>query len=200
MIKPPNVELIAGPAGQLETIYLPPVGELQGVAVLIHPNPTQGGSNTNKVVQIMGKTISRRGYAVYLPNCRGVGASDGQFDEGRGETDDALAVVEHARRVHGELPLALGGFSFGTYVSSEAARRVAAERLILAGPAVRRFPVMPVQANTLVVHGEEDEVSALADVLDWARPQSLPIVVIPGCSHFFHGKLTQLADTIDRFW
>lgn len=186
--------------GSLETIVIPPAGEMVGIAVLIHPNPTQGGTNTNKVVQMMAKVVSKRGYVAYLPNCRGVGQSEGEYDWGNGETDDALAVIQYAKGQHGDLPLLLGGFSFGTLVVSQVRQRVEAEKLILAGPACKRFPVAAVPKDTLVIHGEEDEVIPLADVLDWARPQALPIVVVPGCSHFFHGKLTQLADVIERHW
>ncbi|WP_137935857.1 alpha/beta fold hydrolase [Chitinivorax sp. B] len=200
MIKQQQIEWIDGPVGKLETIVIPPPSDVLGIAVLIHPNPTQGGTNTNKVVQMMAKVIARRGYMAYLPNCRGVGQSIGEYDWGNGETDDVVAVIDYAKAQQGDLPLVLGGFSFGTHVASQARQRVEAEKLILAGPACKRFPVPEVPKDTLVIHGEEDEVIPLADVLDWARPQALPVVVVPGCSHFFHGKLTQLADVIDRMW
>ena len=134
-------------------------------------------------------------------NFRGVGASEGSFDHGNGESEDALVVLAHARQRFGEaLPYALAGFSFGSFVQTRVAKRVQAERLVLVGPAVKRFAVEPVPPDTIVVHGEEDDVVALADVYDWARPQQLPIIVFPGCGHFFHGRLPQLQRTIAGMW
>lgn len=195
-----QVEMIAGPAGDLETIIIPAVGETRGIALIAHPNPTQGGTNTNKVVQILAKTASRRGYVAYCPNLRGVGNSGGTHDRGIGEVDDVLALLAFARSRHGDLPLLLGGFSFGTFVMAQVAQQVEADKIVLCGPATGRFPLPPVPAHTLVVHGEEDEVIPLAHVLDWARPQQLPVVVFPGCGHFFHGRLTHLQQLVDRLW
>ena len=200
MIKHHAQEIIAGPQGGLETIVLPAVGETRGIAVIAHPNPTQGGTNTNKVVQMLAKIASRQGYVAYCPNLRGVGNSAGVHDRGIGEVDDVLAVLAFARARHGDLPLLLGGFSFGTFVMAQVCQQVEAEKIILCGPAVGRFPLPAVPAHTLVVHGEEDEVIPLADVLDWARPQALPVVVFPGCSHFFHGRLTHLQQVVERLW
>jgi alpha/beta superfamily hydrolase len=152
------------------------------VAVLCHPHPLHGGSLDNKVVQTLARSLVQLGYTSVRFNFRGIGASQGQWDEGRGEIDDALAVVA-AHRVAG-LPLVLGGFSFGAYVASQAAARLAdgaqAERLVLVGPAVVNFATAVVPKDTLVVHGELDEVVPLAAVFDWARPQGLPVVVVPG--------------------
>lgn len=193
-------EIISGPQGALETIVLPAVGETRGIAVIAHPNPTQGGTNTNKVVQMLAKIASRQGYVAYCPNLRGVGHSAGVHDRGIGEVEDVLAVLAFARARHGDLPLLLGGFSFGTFVMAQVCQQIEAEKIILCGPAVGRFPLPAVPAHTLVVHGEEDEVIPLAHVLDWARPQALPVVVFPGCSHFFHGRLTHLQQVVERLW
>lgn len=193
-------EIISGPQGALETIVLPAVGETSGIAVIAHPNPTQGGTNTNKVVQMLAKIASRQGYVAYCPNLRGVGHSAGVHDRGIGEVEDVLAVLAFARARHGDLPLLLGGFSFGTFVMAQVCQQIEAEKIILCGPAVGRFPLPAVPAHTLVVHGEEDEVIPLAHVLDWARPQALPVVVFPGCSHFFHGRLTHLQQVVERLW
>lgn len=200
MINHPAQEIIDGPQGGLETIVLPAVGETRGIAVIAHPNPTQGGTNTNKVVQMLAKIASRQGYVAYCPNLRGVGNSAGVHDLGIGEVDDVLAVLAFARARHGDLPLLLGGFSFGTFVMAQVCQQIEAEKIILCGPAVGRFPLPAVPAHTLVVHGEEDEVIPLAHVLDWARPQALPVVVFPGCSHFFHGRLTHLQQVVERLW
>jgi alpha/beta superfamily hydrolase len=200
LINHPAQEIIDGPQGGLETIVLPAVGETRGIAVIAHPNPTQGGTNTNKVVQMLAKIASRQGYVAYCPNLRGVGNSAGVHDLGIGEVDDVLAVLAFARARHGDLPLLLGGFSFGTFVMAQVCQQIEAEKIILCGPAVGRFPLPAVPAHTLVVHGEEDEVIPLAHVLDWARPQALPVVVFPGCSHFFHGRLTHLQQVVERLW
>jgi alpha/beta superfamily hydrolase len=191
---------IAGPAGALEVALNVPEGSVRGIALITHPHPLQGGTLDNKVVQTLAKTFAALGYAAARFNFRGVGKSDGQFDDGIGETDDALAALAAAKLEFGELPVVLAGFSFGSYVQTRVAHAIAAERLVLIGPAVKRFPIEAVPPDTIVIHGEEDDVVALADVLAWARPQQLPIVVFPGCGHFFHGRLPQLQRVITGMW
>ena len=191
---------IAGPAGTLEVAFNVAEGSLRGIALIAHPHPLQGGTLDNKVVQTLAKTFAALSYAAVRFNFRGAGQSVGQFDDGIGETDDALAVLAAAKLEFGELPVALAGFSFGSYVQTRVAHAITAERLVLIGPAVKRFPVEAVAPDTIVIHGEEDDVVALADVLAWARPQQLPIVVFPGCGHFFHGRLPQLQCAITGMW
>lgn len=191
---------IAGPAGALEVALNVPEGSVRGIALIAHPHPLQGGTLDNKVVQTLAKTFAALGYAAARFNFRGVGKSEGQFDDGIGETDDALAALAAAKLEFGELPVVLAGFSFGSYVQTRVAHAIAAERLVLIGPAVKRFPIEVVPPDTIVIHGEEDDVVALADVLAWARPQQLPIVVFPGCGHFFHGRLPQLQRVITGMW
>jgi hypothetical protein len=188
--------VIDGPAGALETDLNDPGLPRRGIALIAHPNPVQGGTKDNKVVTTLAKTLFGLGYVVIRPNFRGVGASAGVFDQGNGETDDLVAVIRYAKARFGELPLLLAGFSFGAFVQTRVAQQVTAERLVLVGPAVNRFPAATVPANTLVVHGEHDEVVPLAAVLDWARPQQLPLVVVPGGEHFFHGRLHLLAQIV----
>ena len=125
-----------------------------------------------------------------------MGSSSGKFDEGDGETDDVLAIVRHAQQEYGDLPLILSGFSFGAYVQARAAQHLHPHRLVLIAPAVGRFAMPPVRHDTLLVHGELDEVVPLADVLEWARPQHLPIVVLPEAGHFFHGRLNELKQIV----
>ena len=166
---------VAGPAGSLEcAIDAPAHGSGRGLAVLCHPHPLHGGTLDNKIVQTLARTFVALGYTAVRFNFRGIGASAGHWDHGLGEVDDALAVI-HAHRGLGQ-PLVLGGFSFGGYVASQAAARLPAgeqaERLVLVGPAVQTFPMVPVPADTLVIHGEADEVVPLGAVFDWARPQS----------------------------
>jgi alpha/beta superfamily hydrolase len=192
---------IDGPAGPLEMVQNVPDAPPVGIALVAHPLPTQGGTLDNKVVQTLAKTFFALGYAAVRFNFRGVGQSTGTFDEGVGETDDALAALAHAKGEFGDsLPVVLAGFSFGTYVQTRVAQRVRAQRLVLIAPAVGRFAVASVPGDTIVVHGEEDDVVPLADVLAWARPQELPIVVFPGCGHFFHGRLTQLQRVLTGMW
>ncbi len=195
-------ETIAGPAGLLECAIDTPAGEApapRGLAVIAHPHPQHGGTMDNKVVQTVARAFLQRGWRTVRFNFRGIGASEGKWDEGRGEIDDMLAVVAHYR---GDAePLSLGGFSFGGYVASHAARQLGhedIEHLVLVGPATSNFEVAPVPAHTLVIHGEADDVVPLSATLDWARPQSLAVVVVPGVGHFFHGQLPLLKNLVAR--
>jgi len=189
---------IAGPAGGIETDINDPGAARRGIALIAHPNPVQGGTKDNKVVTTLAKAFFALGYLAARPNFRGVGGSGGDHDEGRGETDDLVAVASHLHRQYGDLPLVLAGFSFGSFVQTRVAKRVAAARMVLVGPAVNRFKAEAVPPDTLVIHGELDDVVPLSAVLDWARPQHLPIVVVPGGEHFFHGRLNLLAELIVR--
>jgi uncharacterized protein len=195
-----EIRLVPGPAGQIEVaIDLPPEGASPiGTALICHPNPTQGGTMDNKVVQTLARAFIHLGWRAVRFNFRGIGKSEGGWDEGRGEVDDALAVLE-AVSSPGEA-LILSGFSFGGYVASRAAQRLTApaRRLVLVGPATSRFDTAPVPADTVVIHGEVDDVVPLSAVLDWARPQSLPVTVVPGVGHFFHGQLPLLKSLVVR--
>ena len=192
---------VQGPVGDVEVVLDIPSTPPRGIALICHPHPLQGGTLDNKVVQTLAKTFFAMGYVATRFNFRGVGQSAGAFDEGIGETEDALAVLRHVHARFGEsLPTALAGFSFGSFVQTRVALHVRAEGLVLVGAAVNRFPVQNVPAETIVVHGEEDDVVPLADVFAWARPQQLPIMVFPGCGHFFHGRLPQLAHVVSSLW
>lgn len=191
---------IDGPAGALEVVHNVPLPAPRGIALVAHPHPQQGGTLDNKVVQTLAKTFFMLGYVATRMNFRGVGLSAGVFDDGIGETADALAALADARARFGDLPVALAGFSFGTYVQTRVAQSVTAERLVLVGPAVQRFASATVPPDTIVIHGEEDDVVPLASVLAWARPQQLPVIVFPGCGHFFHGRLPVLQRTITVMW
>lgn len=192
---------VRGAAGAIEVVANVPGPALRGIALVCHPHPLQGGTLDNKVVQTLAKSFYALGYAAVRFNFRGVGESAGSFDEGRGETEDALVVLGDARMRYGEtLPVALAGFSFGSFVVTRVSQRVQAQGLVLVGAAVNRFDVPSVPAGTIVIHGEEDDVVPLADVLAWARPQELPIVVFPGSGHFFHGRLPQLTRIVTTMW
>jgi uncharacterized protein len=131
-------------------------------------------------------------------NFRGIGGSQGAWDEGAGETDDALAVIAAHRSP--EAPWLLAGFSFGAYVAAQAAARLPEAdkplRMVLVGPSTQRQQMPNVPADTVVIHGETDDVVPLAATLAWARPQSLPVIVFPGVGHFFHGQLGLLKNTV----
>ena len=191
---------IDGPAGALEIAQNTPEHAPRGIALVAHPHPQQGGTLDDKVAQTLAKTFFALGYAATRFNFRGVGQSAGTFDDGVGEAADALAALQHARARFGAVPVVLAGFSFGTYVQTKVAQSIATERLVLVAPAVARFPLTAVPADTIVIHGEVDDVVPLVDVLAWARPQELPVVVFPGCGHFFHGRLLQLQRTIAGMW
>ena len=191
---------VEGPAGVIETDVNDPGGARRGIALIAHPNPVHGGTKDNKVVTTLAKAFFALGYVAVRPNFRGVGASAGSHDEGRGETEDLLAVAGHLRRQYGGLPLLLAGFSFGGFVQTRVAQRVHARSLVLVGAAVNRLPAETVPPETLVIHGELDDVVPLDAVLDWARPQNLPVVVVPGGEHFFHGRLNLLAEIVTRYF
>ena len=197
--------IIAGPAGALEVALNLPAeaAEPRGLALVAHPLPTEGGTLDNKVAQTLAKTFVALGYVSVRLNFRGAGKSEGTFDDGRGETDDALAALGYAQREFPALASrspVLAGFSFGTFVQTRVAKTVAPERMVLIAPAVMRFEAGTVPEDTVVIHGEQDEIVALADVFAWARPQHLPVLVFPGCGHFFHGRLLQLERAIMGMW
>ncbi len=193
----------AGPAGRLQVLRDQPEGAALGVAVIAHPHPLFGGTMDNKVVQTLARAFVQAGWAAVRFNFRGVGHSEGQYDESRGETEDLLAVV---RAFAPQGPLALAGFSFGAHVTAQALSALWADRdirhVVLVGTAAARFgvPQLPAAAHerTLVIHGEQDDTVPLAAVLDWARPQSLPVTVVPGVEHFFHGQLPLLKNLVAR--
>ena len=201
--------LLSGPAGTLEVVLNDPRAENpavapNGLALIAHPHPLYGGTLDNKVVQTLAKTLFAQSYICVRVNFRGVGASQGTYDEGIGETEDLLAVLSEIRQRMADLPVLLAGFSFGSFVQARVARALAAQgrpprRLLLVAPAVGRFDVGSVPQGTLVIHGEEDDVVSLADVFAWARPQQLPVVVLPGAGHFFHGNLVELQRIVQAF-
>jgi alpha/beta superfamily hydrolase len=191
-------QLIAGPAGALECAIDAPAAAPRGLAVICHPHPQHGGTLDNKVAQTLARAMLALGWRSVRFNFRGVGASQGAWDEGRGEIDDALAVIA-AHRAPGEA-LLLAGFSFGAYVASQAAARLPddakPQRLALVGPSTQKQQMPVVPADTVVIHGEADDVVPLSATLDWARPQALPVIVFPGVGHFFHGQLALLKNTL----
>jgi len=188
--------VVDGPAGALEVVVNASDDSSRGIALIAHPHPQQGGTLDNKVVQTLAKTFFALHYASVRFNFRGVGRSEGVFDDGIGETEDALAALAYAKSRFGEISIVLAGFSFGSFVQTRVAATVAAERMVLVGPAATRIGTTTVPPDTIVIHGEEDDVVPLASTLDWARPLGLPVIVFPGVGHFFHGKISVLKNVL----
>ena len=201
--------LIPGAVGQLEcALDLPDPDQFttpRGLALVAHPHPLFGGTMDNKVAQTLARSFLALGYVTVRMNFRGVGKSEGVHDQGQGETDDMALLLAHMRQQYPELPLALGGFSFGTFVQAQLQQRLIAagtpaERLALIGTAAGKWPMPDAPANTILIHGELDDTIPLTAVLDWARPQELPVIVIPGSDHFFHRKLQHIKNLIVQMW
>ena len=207
---------VNGAAGRIQTVIdeastQPP----RGIALVAHPHPLYGGALDNKVAQTLARTFSELGYVALRPNFRGVGESEGTHDKGEGETEDMMAVLDYARERYGELPVVLAGFSFGAFVQTRVARRLAErgtppERLVLVAVAVgriqaesgadRSYDTAGVPANTLLIHGDADETVPLANVQAWAQPQNIPVHIVPGSDHFFHRRLGDIKSIIKDQW
>ena len=200
---------INGTAGLLEcALDLPDAGQFEaprGIALIAHPHPLYGGTMDNKVTQTLARAFVGLGYASARMNFRGVGASAGTHDEGAGETDDMALLLAHMRSLYPGVPVALAGFSFGTFVQAQLQQRLQAagepaERLVLVGAAAGKWAMPAVPANSILIHGEQDDTITLAAVLDWVRPQDLPVIVIPGADHFFHRKLQHIKSLVTEMW
>lgn len=207
---------VAGAAGTIEVATQVP-DSTRAVAVIAHPHPLFGGSMDNKVVTTLAKAFVESGAATYRFNFRGVGSTQGAHDEGRGETDDMLRVIEHAQSEWKSLPLLLAGFSFGGAVATRASARTDFDQLVLVAPGFRRFtehgfaeapdprdaslgpPGLHTTANTIVIHGDLDETVPLSDSIAWATVREVPVVVVPGGEHFFHRKLHILREIVTRW-
>lgn len=194
---------VAGPAGRVQVLRDQPEGTPRGTVFISHPHPLFGGTMDNKVVQTLARAFVQGGWTAIRFNFRGVGSSEGVHDNGIGEATDLQALVSQFAP---EGPIALAGFSFGAYVTAQAVQALWATRdirfIVLVGTAAARFQVPAVPAESheraLVIHGEQDETVPLAAALDWARPQSLPVTVVPGVEHFFHGQLPLLKSLVAR--
>jgi alpha/beta superfamily hydrolase len=194
---------LLGAAGRIQALRDDPAGTPVGVALIAHPHPLFGGTMDNKVVQTLARAFVQAGWTTVRFNFRGVGESEGAHDDGRGEAADLVGLVPQVAPAG---PLALAGFSFGAFVTVQALQTLWAERdvrkIVLVGTAASRFqvPALPPEGHerALVIHGEQDDTVALASVLDWARPQTLPVTVVPGVEHFFHGKLPVLKSLVLR--
>lgn len=200
-----SIQSVAGPAGSLQVLLEEPNGEPSALAVICHPHPLHGGSLTNKVVHQLARTFLAQGAITVRFNFRGVGESEGAFDNGRGELADLLAVVDWARQERPQLALWLGGFSFGGLIAIQAAMDLQLQRLVTVAPAVSYLPdIKPDLSGVdwLLVQGEEDEVVSTESVVRWteslsSRPR---LVLVAGAGHFFHGRLNDLKQVILDTW
>nr|WP_081084814.1 alpha/beta fold hydrolase [Burkholderia cepacia] len=198
---PSSQQMFNGAAGAIEAfIDVPTPPAPYGIAVVTHPHPLQGGSALHKVPQALARCFQQNGWLAVRPNFRGVGGSDGAHDMGFGETEDVLEIVRALRADYPGAPLALAGFSFGAFVQARAASILndlssPPTHTILAGTPYgtiqgeRRYETPTVPKDTLVIHGGSDSVVPLVNVMQWATPQRLPIVVLPGANHFLTGYL-----------
>lgn len=200
---------LQGAAGNLQCALDRPDTETHaapiGLALVAHPHPLYGGTMDNKVAQTLARAFTALGYVAVRMNFRGVGKSEGNHDAGMGETDDMELLLTAMRVRFPDLPLALAGFSFGTFVQARLQQRLQengkpAERLALVGAAAGKWDMPAIPANTILVHGELDETIPLSAVLDWLRPQDIPVTVIPGADHFFHRRLHHIKQHIISMW
>ncbi len=203
--------LIDGPTGKIE-LFVEPTEGARGIVLIGHPHPLFGGTADNKVVTTLARTFRELGCVTLRPSFRGVGGSEGEHTEGELETEDLLAVLHWAQARFGtQLPVYLAGFSFGAYVVTRVAARIAAagapaRRLVLVGTAAgyvegaRSYQTQAVAADTIVIHGAKDETVPLANVLAWAEPMDLPVTVIAGADHFFHRRLHLIRQIIQQAW
>ena len=203
---PPEQVMLAGAAGSIESLIERPADAARGIALVAHPHPLFGGSLENKVAQTLARAFVELGFIAVRPNFRGVGASEGVHDQGIGEATDLVGVAHAMRQRFGDLSLVLAGYSFGGFVQTLVAAQTNPARLVLVAPAVGRitggrdYDTGRVPEDTVVIHGDADETVPLSTVFAWANPQELPIVVIPGCDHFFHRKLHVIRAIVKRAW
>lgn len=200
---------LEGLAGKMECLLDLPEDAPRGIALVAHPHPLYGGTMENKVAQTLARTFVSLGYATARFNFRGVGESEGEHDRGHGEVDDMLVMYRHMREQYPGLPVALSGFSFGTFVQAQLHARLAVEgqegdkaveRMVLVGTAAGKWPMPAVPEDTILIHGEQDDTITLQMVFDWARPLEIPVIVIPGADHFFHRRLNPIKNIVTQMW
>jgi len=198
---------LTGLAGKMECLLDLPEDTPRGIALVAHPHPLYGGTMENKVAQTLARTFVSLGYATARFNFRGVGESEGEHDRGHGEVDDMQVMLHHMQEQYPGLPVALSGFSFGTFVQAQLHARLAAEgkgeaieRMVLVGTAAGKWPMPAVPEDTILIHGEQDDTITLQMVFDWARPLEIPVIVIPGADHFFHRRLNPIKTLVTQMW
>ena len=207
MNKPAKTQKLSlpGPVGQLEAILeLPADGEVRALAVVCHPHPQHGGTMHNKVAHTLARSFLRLGFAALRFNFRGTEGSQGQYDDGVGELDDAVAAINWMRQRYPDRPVWLGGFSFGAAIAIRAATIVEVDGLVSVAPAVYRFagnldkqPDCP----WLVIQGDMDELVAVDETIEWVNglEPGPDLLVMAGAEHFFHGRLNDLRSAVTDF-
>lgn len=197
-------EIIDGPAGKLEIIVATPTTEPRNAwGVVCHPHPLYGGTMHNKVVTTLVKVFQDLGVTTVRFNFRGVGKSEGQFDQGRGELDDVLAVIDWMQHQSIKNEIWVAGFSFGAYIAAKIATRIPVNKLVTVAPPVQHFPMQslpPITCPWVLVQGELDDVVPAEEVLAWAESRNpKPIIIrFPKAGHFFHGELSVLRTKIQE--
>lgn len=186
------------PGGKMETVVDDPGESRKGLLLIAHPHPLQGGSMDNKVVHTLARVAADHDYVAVRPNFRGVGMSEGGYDKGIGETEDMLAIIEFVSRNYPGLPWRLAGFSFGGYVQHRVARNLQTDCVLLVAPAVNLYAFDAPVPATRLIHGDLDEIVPLADAQAWADQHHVPLTVINGSDHFFHGKLAELKQAVTQ--
>ncbi|MEB3754094.1 hydrolase [Acinetobacter sp. MD2(2019)] len=205
----PESIFLQGPAGKIEVFVDHPKDDIRAVAVVCHPHPLQGGNAQHKIPMLLSNVLTERGCLVYRPSFRGAGLTEGPHEEGFGETNDILAVISQLRAQFPQLPFYAGGFSFGAHVLAKCyAALTDLERptqMILCGlptanvRGLRHYETPEINGDLLFVHGEEDDITLLSDVVIWAKPQKHPITIFPGANHFFTGYLKPLRHVINQY-
>jgi hypothetical protein len=203
----PDLEklFLDGPAGRLQAILETPAeGEIHGAAVICHPHPQHGGTMHNKVAHTLARGFVGLGYRALRFNFRGTEASEGSFDGGIGELDDALAAIRWMRQDNGEQPLWVAGFSFGAAIGIRAAVATNVDGLVSVAPAVSRFAnglSRQPECPWLIVQGDEDELVPVDETLEWVNglEPGPELLVFEGAEHFFHGRLIELRDAVQAF-
>jgi alpha/beta superfamily hydrolase len=207
MAKAPEKEALSlqGPAGQLEAVLeLPSELELAGAVVVCHPHPQHGGTMHNKVAYSLARAFVRMGFAALRFNFRGTENSDGRFDNGVGEFDDAMAAIAWLRARQPGVPFWLAGFSFGAAIAVRAAVEESVDGLISVAPAVSRFAsglATQPECPWLIVQGDEDELVSVDETIEWVNSLSPgpELLVLTGAEHFFHGRLIDLRQAVTEF-
>jgi alpha/beta superfamily hydrolase len=195
---------LQGPVGDLEYILEVPANDVVGAAVICHPHPQHGGTMHNKVAHTLARAFVRSGFAALRFNFRGTEGSAGSYDSGVGELDDALAALDWLAQQYPQLPLWLGGFSFGAAIAIRAALERQVDGLVSVAPAVYRFAdglEKQPECPWLVIQGDEDELVEIDETITWFNELSPgpELLVLPGAEHFFHGRLNDLRAAVMNF-
>ena len=184
------------PGGLIETVVNDPKEKRRGIALIAHPHPLHGGTLDNKVVLTIAQAAYERGYVAVRPNFRGVGQSEGDYDHGHGEVDDLVEIARFVAGHYPGIPTVLAGVSFGAYVQAQVAAHIESSRVILIAPALTLFSFDTAPPGARIIHGEVDALVPASTVARWATERDVPMTVIPGADHFFHGRLADLKQAV----